>query len=454
MDNDKKRERKPPRVWIDRCKSDSIKNKRLLRKTYKKNQILIFFDAPPTDDERKILVESFRAQKIDTNKLNVRSCTSCDPSLPVKYVELWEATNIDSTVNVEGVRAGSTSSHTVGESYSLNFFNSLPFDREFKNGIKESVRTPLNTDGKENIIVAVLDTGIDTKLVPGDVLWKANPNDGQRCYEKAQYGWNFINNSPDITDDHANRHGSIISQFIVNEFVASQKNYPQLMVLKTHDKEGNGDLFGVICAIHFAIAKGAHIINASWGFYYYFQEPIPYLRELITSTLKKRGILFVTAAGNQIPEEDALARKIFFNNGMGHLTDEQLRSLDIHNFYPAQLSFSLNNVLTTTTTDGSIVSPRQNNSNQYVDLGVKADKNLAFKLPFPGSPPDAFVPGSSFATAIATGKIGAVCDKHFFAPGHLLKSNILNSLPIVPPTPPPTGLDNFITNGRFIERTP
>ena len=84
------------------------------------------------------------------------------------------------------------------------------------------------------------------------------------------------------------------------------------MTLKTHDKNGSGDLFASICAIHYAMEKGAQIINASWGFYYYQDGPHPYLDYLITNVLRKKGILFVAAAGNKIDQVDEDANDAYY----------------------------------------------------------------------------------------------------------------------------------------------
>jgi hypothetical protein len=280
------------------------------------------------------------------------------------------------------------------------------------------------------------------------------------CYQGAVNGWNFIDDSPIIHDDHPNRHGSTVSRFIINEFEASAQNYVQLMVLKTHRKNGRGDLFGIICALHFAIAKGARIINASWGFYYYYEAPIPYLSELINVILKKKEILFVTAAGNQTIEDNNIARKIYAkeNGGAAIPDDDLLRNLEFHNFYPAHLSNDENNVLAVTTSYKKDVSPTQNYSDEYVDLGVMADQvvpgSMKFRLPFPGNPP--FISGSSFATAIATGKIGACFDVNAAIKKSDIIANLETGTAIVAPVifSEPGLAPEFIKKGRYTKRTP
>ncbi|MGZ5191085.1 MAG: S8 family serine peptidase, partial [Flavisolibacter sp.] len=328
-------ERNDQPLWINRKRDPDkfCRYEKLISDTYKKNEIIIFFKATPTAKEIDTVKESFREFGIDPKKIKVKKCDNC--KIPVM---LFQADGIHTFINGEGVRAGSgPPSSTVGEKYSLNFFNYSPFDQ------KENPRYKNQRGGpdpkKEKIVVAVLDTGFDSKLVDPKYLWTGSgSNLDSVCYKTVSTGWNFIEDNANFNDDSANKHGSIVSQYIINQFQKSPKNSVQIMPLKTHDKNGIGELFGIICAIHFAIAKGAHIINASWGFYYYFQMPIPYLQELITTILPRYGILFVTASGNRIDEEDIIARQIYFSEFGINLTADQLRNLEIHNFYPAQLS--------------------------------------------------------------------------------------------------------------------
>jgi hypothetical protein len=228
----------------------------------------------------------------------------------------------------------------------------------------------------------------------------------------------------------------------------------RLIPLKTHDKNGEGDLFGIICAIHFAIAKKVKLINASWGFYSYSPFPNEYLKELITKILKARGILFITAAGNQVASANDRANKIYSNQWGITLTDDELRNIEKHNFYPACLSFDDNTVISATTTYKETVSPTQNYSETFVDMGVDADKlvnehsSMKFKAPFPNS--NSLISGSSFATAIATGLIGANCDAAMFNAA-TAKTDFINKIPNLI-TDSPSLKNEFIKKGRYVRR--
>jgi hypothetical protein len=397
-------------------------------KTYKGNQVIVAWKKPPTFVQIGIVKQAF--SNLGINSIQIRKCTSCTDS----YVELWQATNIETAICGGGVKGGSTTSTKgVGEDslafYLLNFItnsidplNEIPTKPLYKVQPKKPV---VFSKAKKPIVVAVIDTGIDTTLINKDYLWKnANPSS---CYGQQDVnGWNFTPNNPnlnngDIHDDNIIRHGTTISQFIINEFTQSTSNYVRLMILKTLNENGTGDLFNNICAIHYAMSNGAQVINASWGFYFndtINNRPFPYLDSLITKILPRKGILFVTAAGNKIEAEDVYAASLGIT---------ALRDLDKHRFYPACLSRANNNVITVTTATETKVSPTQNYSPLFVDLGIRPDievigedTKFRFRVPYPfvvNVGMSEFISGSSFATAIATGIAGAHLDKTSYVQG-------------------------------------
>ena len=437
---------------------------------FRKNEILVLYKNPATAEASAKIKQAIVAQGIQVT--SVRKCNACD-----SYVELWSGQNIHTVINGDGVSGGSGrgGSKGVGDdslaTYSLNYYNKGPVDstpayRDSMGIPNPKTKRAVSGDGKDTIIVAVLDTGIDTaNFVDSRYLWR---NKGERgdggdedgdCYVDDVHGWNFAGNNSNIRDDNHSKHGTLVSNYIIKEFAASQKNFVQIMSLKTHDASGYGDLFSSICAIHYAMKKGANIINASWGFYYY-QDPHPYLDSLITRILPLHGILFITAAGNKIDAEDVLARQIYRDSLHILLSDFQLRDMAIHNFYPGCLSTVGNNVITATTTNGVMVSPTQNHSSIYADLGVKADSvtpdHMKFLEPF--TLPNQYISGSSFATAIASGKIGAYLPKSMYAPGinkvqvfqKLTQIQGTGSIPILFFKGPALNTGRLIRGGRYI----
>jgi hypothetical protein len=394
---------------------------------YRPNQVIVMFKRKPTTAEVTNLQSKIHGPEFDASALTTKKCKSCKG-----YIELWEAPNIHSRIHADGLAAGSRppgGSKGVGEDglayYSVNFMQNIPMDsmeKKFKDFDYSNFKKVNNdTSGKEVVRIAVLDTGIDTqKIISTSYRWTnrqevsagalPQKDDDGNCYNDDNFGWNFIDNNNDVSENNPDFHGTLVSHYIINEFAASKDNAVEIMTLKTHDSNGRGDLFSSICAIHYAMENGANIINASWGFYYYEDRPHPYLEKLITEVLKDQGILFVAAAGNKDQVQDIIAQSAHY------IPANHLRNLEYHKFYPACLSTEDNNVLTITTADTVEVSPTQNYSSKYVDLGAMPDEvtstSMKFMVPFNG--PVGYISGSSFAAAIATGKIGAFLPTSFY----------------------------------------
>lgn len=415
---------------------------------HRSDEALVIFKKEPTSADRKTIKTSLANTGIDTAALTVRKCNSCKDA----YVELWQVDNIDTMIRDDNVGGGTVSDRgkAVGENgmayFSVNFISNVPVDAKLN--FESYNETPLEFSGagKKTITVAVLDTGIDTtRVVSPTLVWKNvgektnEIDDDRNCYADDTRGWNFVDDNSNVADNNDNFHGTLVSHYIINEFERSSRNFVQIMSLKTHDASGEGDLFSSICAIHYAMNNKANIINASWGFYYYTKgRPHPYLDKLITETLRERGILFVTAAGNADEEADNLVKAAYKDRYGFDIPVEMLRNLEFHNFYPGCLSRTGKNVITVTTTDGTAVSPTQNYSEQYVDIGVLADVNdteaMRFQTPFPGT--TSLISGSSYATAIACGKIGAYLPKEMYRPG-LNKHAVFEQLQAITPAARP-----------------
>ena len=431
---------------------------------FRKDQLVVFPNQPSNPENINAIKAAMKAAGIDTSLIRIRACSSCPGD-----VQLWEAPNIATYVVTEGVRSGSgPGSGGVGEDshgrYSLNFTNRIPTDTIPPSLINynASLRPVNNLAGKKVVRIAVLDTGVDSvRLIHNSYLWnnedeKANGQDDDRnCYTDDVAGWNFINNTPDFRDD--NNHGSLVTKFIIDQFSSSRTTGVQIMPLKTHDSRGYGDMFASICALKYAMDNGVNIINASWGFYNYGENPVPYLDSLITQALPRLGILFVTAAGNRTADNDIEARRIYreMHPGASPLSDAGLRNLQINPFYPAVLSRVSNNVIVATTTNGSFVSTTQNSSSMYVDLGVMADhvdprtRAMSYNNPFDGvSVP---VAGSSYATAIVTGKIGVNFKQTLYTPG-ITKQQVFNDINSVISRSSELAVRQLIREGRYIRR--
>jgi subtilisin family serine protease len=160
------------------------------------------------------------------------------------------------------------------------------------------------TKGNKNLIIAVIDTGIDynhpdlknnlwinTKELNGK---KGIDNDGNGFIDDI-YGYDVSNNDGDPMDD--NKHGTHVAGVIG----ASHNGFGtvgvmadvSLMVVKFTDAKGRGDLDRGLKAINYAVLNGAKVLSNSWGNKIYSK----FLEDAIRDAGAK-GVVFIAAAGN------------------------------------------------------------------------------------------------------------------------------------------------------------
>jgi subtilisin family serine protease len=173
-----------------------------------------------------------------------------------------------------------------------------------------------------NVIVAVIDTGMrytHEDLAPnmwvnaGEIPGNGVDDDGNG-YVDDVFGINAIANNEgtnnagytdagDPNDDLG--HGTHVAGTIGaagNNLVgvAGVCWRVQLMALKAFKPDGLGTLSDAIECIDYARAKGAHVINASWGANWFTSEA---LQDAIASA-RDAGIIFSAAAGNAANDND------------------------------------------------------------------------------------------------------------------------------------------------------
>ena len=182
--------------------------------------------------------------------------------------------------------------------------------------------------GSHKVIVGVVDTGIEASHPDlKDNMWfneaeaqgKEGVDDDGNGYVDDVHGWNFINNTPDGTDDHG--HGTHCAGTIGasgnNGLGVVGVNWQvSLMSLKFLNEGGGGSTAHAIRAIDYGIKMGAHVLSNSWGGRGGYNKA---LFDMIQKT-KDAGILFLAAAGND-----------YFNNN------------DRNPFYPA--GYDIDNVV-------------------------------------------------------------------------------------------------------------
>ncbi len=161
------------------------------------------------------------------------------------------------------------------------------------------------TTGSENVVVAVIDSGVrydhpdlaaNMWTNPGEIPGNGVDDDGDG-YVDDVHGINAITGSGDPLDD--NSHGTHCAGTIA----AAGNNglgvvgvcwTAKIMALKFLNSRGSGYTSDAVECIEYAIAKGARILSNSWGGGGYSQA----LLDAIEAA-GGAGILFVAAAGNE-----------------------------------------------------------------------------------------------------------------------------------------------------------
>ena len=163
----------------------------------------------------------------------------------------------------------------------------------------------------DGVIVAVVDSGADITQPQLKNQLAINPNevvngvdDDSNGYIDDVNGWDFstidpsnptYRGSPNVTDGAG--HGTHVSGIILADPAAgpvqglAQK--AKLLPLRFMDANGDGLVSNAVLAINFAVARGAKIINASWG----GGGCTKSLQQAIANAGSK-GVMFISASGN------------------------------------------------------------------------------------------------------------------------------------------------------------
>ena len=136
--------------------------------------------------------------------------------------------------------------------------------------------------GDTSIIVAVLDTGVDSN----------HPDLQAKLYS----GYDFVNNDPDSDDD--NGHGTHVAGIIGaitnnTEGVAGTSWYCRIMPVKVLDSAGSGNDGDIASGLLYASVNGVKIINMSFG-----AVGTSSTLNNALSTAYDRGCVLIAAAGN------------------------------------------------------------------------------------------------------------------------------------------------------------
>ena len=197
------------------------------------------------------------------------------------------------------------------------------------------------TKGSRDIVVAIIDTGIDINHEDlHNNLWKNKGETGLDSKGRSKetnkidddgngfiddvHGWNFVSDNSRIKDHHG--HGTHVAGIVGAEGgngkgISGVSPKVTLMILKYYDPRfsNTDNLANTIKAIKYATKMGAKIINYSGGGTQYSQLEFNAIKQA-----RDKGILFVAAAGNESSNSNKF------------------------NYYPAKYSSKLNNIISVT----------------------------------------------------------------------------------------------------------
>lgn len=216
------------------------------------------------------------------------------------------------------------------------------------------IKAPLAWDysrGSDNLVVAVIDTGIDYNHE--DLFGKIWINSGEICnngkdddrngYVDDCFGWNFAKNNNNPMDDHG--HGThcagVIGATTNNNLGISGILWNvKIMALKFLNSDGSGGTVAdVVSALNYAVKMGAKIVNASYGSSTYSQAEYDSI-----ASANEKGVLFIAAAGNDAENND-LSPSYPCNYGLANIisvsaSDQNDNIASFSNFGPTKVDVS------------------------------------------------------------------------------------------------------------------
>ena len=219
-------------------------------------------------------------------------------------------------------------------------------------------------EGGCNVVVAVIDTGIDENHPEFDGKLWSNENEildfidnDFNSYVDDMHGYDFAYGVSMPTDLQS--HGTHISGIIADLSSQSNSNI-DIMSLKSMDNSGFGNIFDIILAVDYAVMNGANIINMSFGYTTseanYTKIKTPPLKYAI-DLAGTYNVLVVTSAGNSGIDIDG----------------DNLKT------YPAE--FTSSNLITVSAVDcNNTLASFSNYGNKSVDVGARG-VNITSAIP-------------------------------------------------------------------------
>ncbi len=180
--------------------------------------------------------------------------------------------------------------------------------------------------GSRDVIVAVIDTGVDASHVALSTNMWRDP----AIKDKSVYGWNFVTNQPNPADDHG--HGTHVAGIIgaiaqPQAGVAGVARQVSIMAVKYYSDKNPGavNLANTVKAINYAVDHGARIINYSGGGPEFSEEEYLAIRRA-----EEKGVLFVSAAGNEHQNTDKV-ENYYYPSAYGLSNIISVAATDVNN---------------------------------------------------------------------------------------------------------------------------
>jgi thermitase len=175
------------------------------------------------------------------------------------------------------------------------------------------------TTGSKNVVVAVIDTGIDTRhedlaaniwINSDEIAGNKIDDDGNGFVDDVN-GWDFRDNDADpmdLTSDKNPGHGTHCAGIVGavgnnGKGISGMSQSVSMMAVRFLGADGSGDLMTAAKAIDYAVNNGAHVISASWGAAVPRSAVEPILEAIKRAEAK--NVIFVAAAANDGKSNDS-----------------------------------------------------------------------------------------------------------------------------------------------------
>lgn len=194
-------------------------------------------------------------------------------------------------------------------------------------------------EGNQNIIVAVIDTGIDpTHRALAKNIWHDSKEN-----LPGVYGWNFVSDQPNPNDEHG--HGTHVAGIIgaiadPETGVSGVAHHVSIMPVKYYSdaNPGSVNLKNTVKAIEYAVDHGARIINYSGGGPEFCHDEYMAIKKA-----EAKGVLFVAAAGNEHQNTDK-TENFYYPSAYRLSNIISVAATDIHNNLLASSNWGKKNV--------------------------------------------------------------------------------------------------------------